>query len=78
MNEDFTIILLNARSMIPKLQSLICTMDELDVDVACVTETWLSDEGKEKLQDTSSRTEYDFITRVRGASRRGAYDDDSV
>ena len=40
---DFTIINTNARSLCPKINSLIDTIDKLDAAVAVITETWLSD-----------------------------------
>ena len=40
-NDDyFRCLLINARSVMPKLASLTTTMDEMEADVTCVTETW--------------------------------------
>ena len=39
----FTIINTNARSICPKINSLLDTIEELDAAVAVVTETWLAD-----------------------------------
>lgn len=39
----FTIINTNARSLCPKINSLIDCLEELESSVAIVTETWLSD-----------------------------------
>ena len=43
MNTKLTIINTNARSLCPKITSLIDCMDELEGTVAVVTETWLAD-----------------------------------
>ena len=40
---DFTLINTNARSLCPKINSLIDTFEELDATGAVITETWLSD-----------------------------------
>ena len=71
MNDDFTIVLLNARSVIPKLNSLITTMDEMEADVTCVTETWMGDEDDGEINDVQGRTDYSFITRKRGKHKKG-------
>ena len=39
----FTTILVNARSLLPKLDSLNDVLCELDVDLALITETWLTE-----------------------------------
>ena len=48
----FTLINTNARSLCPKINSLLDCFEEMNVDVAVVTETWLSD--GESLQDDIS------------------------
>ena len=40
---DFTIVNTNARSLCPKINSLLDCFEELDVGLSIVTETWLSD-----------------------------------
>lgn len=42
-NTVFTLINTNARSLCPKINSLIDCMEELDASAAVVTETWLAD-----------------------------------
>ena len=41
----FTFLLTNARSLAPKIDSLIENFSERDVDLCVVTETWLNDES---------------------------------
>lgn len=38
---DMNVLLINARSLSPKLYSLIDTMQEMNSEIALVTETWL-------------------------------------
>ena len=47
VNKDFkfTFLNTNARSLSPKINSLIECFDEMDASVAIVTETWLTDGG---------------------------------
>ena len=47
---NLTIINTNARSLCPKIDSLVDCFDELEVDIAVVTETWLKD-GPELVHD---------------------------
>ena len=48
-NVEITVINTNARSLCPKINSLIDCWDELKSDVGIVTETWLADgEGLEE------------------------------
>ena len=42
-NEDFMIIYSNARSLCPKVNSFIECFNELDVQLAVITETWFGD-----------------------------------
>ena len=42
-NTNLTIINTNARSLCPKITSLIDCLDELEGSLAVVTETWLAD-----------------------------------
>ena len=50
INQRFTVVLTNARSLMPKVNSLIDTLDELSADVAVVTETWIrANEGTEEI-----------------------------
>ena len=38
------ILICNLRSLSPKIDELDCVMEHNDVDIACITETWLTDE----------------------------------
>ena len=40
---SFNFLLTNARSLAPKINSLQTYFDELDISIACVTESWLKD-----------------------------------
>ena len=46
---DLTLINTNARSLCPKVNSLITCFEELEASLAIVTETWLTD--GERLSD---------------------------
>ena len=55
----------------PKIKSLVTTLDEMETDVAAITETWLSPEHDEAITDLENRTPYSFIRRDRGPAQRG-------
>ena len=55
----------------PKLESLISTLDELEVDVACVTETWLVDKHEALCRDVRDRTEYEIVVKNRQGRKGG-------
>ena len=40
----------NARSLRPKMDSLVDNFTEMDVDIAVLTETWLRDSQEEELR----------------------------
>ena len=42
-NDNFRILVTNARSLSPKIESLHRYFTELDIDVAMITESWLKD-----------------------------------
>ena len=71
---DFTFINTNARSLCPKINSLIDTMDELDVSMAVVTETWLADGAtlEEDKQDLLLGAGLSILCRNRKPDARGA------
>ena len=46
----FTSILINTRSVLPKLQSLHDTLNELAADVCVVTEKWLKEQDCDNQQ----------------------------
>ena len=57
--------------MIPKIESLLSTLDEMEADVACVTETWLLGRHEKVCQDIVDRTRYGLIERNRQGRRGG-------
>ena len=64
-------MLINARSVLPKLQLLNTTLYELGADICIVTETWLKDEecDNQPLIDFQAKTGYKLIRRDRRAGR---------
>ena len=67
------IILTNARSLLPKLSSLVENMQELDCEIAIATETWFQD-GKQldrALTDIESGYGYAVVKRNRRGARGG-------
>ena len=76
INKDepsFTMINTNARSLCPKINSLIDCFEELGVTVGVVTETWLSDgEGLEDdVQDLAHGAGLGMMYRNRPTNDRG-------
>ena len=69
----FNSILINARSVLPKLCSLNETLNELAADVCIITETWLKekDSDNQELIDFQERTGYKLIRRDRFPGRGG-------
>ena len=85
----FTTVLINARSLRKKLDSLKATLRELSADVCLLTETWFAGEnGKGRqinveLDDFRHRTGYAFLRKDRVGSKRGGgiavcYDSDRI
>ena len=73
MMTRFTIINTNARSLCPKIESLADCMEEMDVKIAIITETWLrdgdkTDELKERLKLGNGM---DMFVRNRRAGQNG-------
>ena len=64
---ELTLINTNARSLAPKVDSLIDCFTELDVDIAVVTETWFreGDDLREDLRELELGTDIASITRCR-------------
>ena len=65
---------MNARSIMPKLDSFHNTFLELDCDAAVVTETWLNEAGNaaaRKLKDFEDKSDLCFIRRDRNSGQRG-------
>ena len=65
--EKINIINTNARSLLPKLNSLVDLIQENDTKIAFVTETWMQDgQGLDKLgEDVSLGSGLDLIGRGR-------------
>ena len=57
--------------MIPKIESLVASLDELEADVACITETWLTGEHEKICQDVCDRTDYGLIIKNRTERKGG-------
>ena len=70
---SFTFLNTNARSLSPKINSLIDCFDELDVSVAAVTETWLNDAHglEEDLDHLAAGTGLGMLTLNRKQNDRG-------
>ena len=73
LKNSFTVVLINARSLIPKLGSFYDVLCELDVDLALITETWLTESGlaAQKLEDFEQSTEYNIVRKDRQGPRKG-------
>ena len=69
----FNIALINARSIVPKLDSLYECQNELENDVTILTETWIKDSENinKLLQDYEDRTGYAIICKDRTSTRGG-------
>ena len=63
-DEIFTILNTNARSLCPKMSSLIDNLRQLQCQIGVVTETWLSDGQSldEDLDDLRTGTGYSALT----------------
>ena len=69
----FNLCLINARSVISKLSSLLETLNEIDVDMCMLTETWLKNDPniERNIEDFENQHGYNFIRRDRVDGRRG-------
>ena len=69
----FTIALINARSLKPKLDSLKITLNELCADVCLITETWFQNTPviNSAVQDFTQKTDYEILRHDRKTGRRG-------
>ena len=67
-----TVSVTNARSLLPKLESLYNTLVELDSDIAIVSETWLKDDPRvnQTLLDLEDRKKVSIIRRDRGNGKQ--------
>ena len=67
LKDAFNVVLLNARSMPNKIQSLKETLNELENDCAVITETWLKDCSRinDILNKFEQETPYKLIRRDR-------------
>ena len=70
---NFTIINTNARSLCPKIRSLLDCFEDMSVDLAFVTETWMTegDTLLEDIEDLSLGSGIGMISRCRPAGGRG-------
>ena len=57
--------------MIPKTESLVAALDEMEADVACITETWLNDSHGNECRDFCDKTDYNIISKNRRGRRGG-------
>ena len=64
---DFNFVLANARSLRPKLYSLIDTLEEIDGHMAVITETWFKStpQLEQILRDAEDVTGYAFVRKDR-------------
>ena len=69
----FNICLINARSIFYKLPSLLETLNEIDVDICMLTETWLRNDPhiERSIEDFENKYGYSFIRRDRPPCKRG-------
>ena len=65
---DFNFVLANARSLKNKLYSLIDTLEEMDAQMAVITETWFKStpELEQLLRDAEDITAFGFVRKDRG------------
>ena len=70
---DLTLINTNARSLCPKVNSLITCFEELEASLAVITETWLSDGPSlaEDLEDLKLGAGLGMLTKNRPANPQG-------
>ena len=69
---DLTLINTNARSLFPKLVSLTDCVNEMDTDVAIITETWLRDDRVDEIAlDLDKGAGLDMLTKIEGQTVTG-------
>ena len=75
IRNQFTCILLNARLLLPKMKSFLTLLDEMEVDVSIITETWMREIESDlnAVTDIEERTGYKFIMRSRKKKRGGGW-----
>ena len=61
----FTLINCNARSLCPKLDSLVDCMGETEATIGVVTETWLDEENQRIREELSAMHGLGFVARNR-------------
>ena len=66
-HNDFNFVLANARSLKPKIISLVDTLEEISGHIAVVTETWLkpTPQTESLLTDAENLTGYGFLRKDR-------------
>ena len=69
-----SILLSNARSLLPKMGALVDAFDSLDLDIACITETWFKPgvDLSAKLDDIEGEHGIKFIHKSRDGRHRRA------
>ena len=69
----FTVINTNARSLCPKISSLIDCFSQMDAAIGIVSETWMSDGGdlEEEIENLKMGTGLNLVYRNREANERG-------
>ena len=75
-SNDLNFVLANARSLRPKLYSMIETLEQIQGHIAVITETWFGggEALEQNLRDITDMTGYAFIRKDRcetGSSSRG-------
>ena len=70
---EMTIINANARSLCPKIDSLITCMDEMEASIGVVTETWFRDspELEDDLADLQGRAGLSMLKLCRAPNAQG-------
>ena len=70
---NFSIVNTNARSLCPKIRSLLDCFSELNTDIAVLTETWLSDGPTldEDIEDLRLGAGVGLLVRNRAVGPRG-------
>ena len=55
----------------PKIESFICTMQEMEADLAIITETWITEDDQPTLDDVAEKSGFEFISRPRKKKKGG-------
>jgi Holliday junction resolvase-like predicted endonuclease len=65
--DPVNVVLCNARSLLPKTESLIDLMNEVNASISICTETWIKEgeRAEEFLRDLADNTRYDVLRKSR-------------